>query len=387
MADTLHQVGLIGLLFIGLFGGAWLFQRWKLPSMLAFMIAGIAFQRFTPPLLAPIFPIIGEIAIWLLFFFIGLEYSPENLSRLSRSILKPGLIDFFLNFGVIAATAAFWVPSQEAILLGAALYPSSTAIVARLLLEYGRLASAEAELLLGLLIFEDIVGVGLLGGLTPLVQEGTFTGGLLAKVIGALVGLVALFWGLHRWIVPWVTRRFPPIGEEPVSVFLTLGLVLGVGAGGHRVGLSGALTAFLLGVLIPEGSSLYQAAEKSLLSIRELSIGLFFFALSYTIDLERLPGAEVLLWLGLSFLLKGISTFWAGRVWGLRPRTALRAALSFLPKGEFSLLFGALSAWWREVIVAVVVGSAIGGTAGFAWADRVAAKVFPRRKKPKATLP
>lgn len=355
--------------------------------MLAFMVAGIALQRFTPPLLAPIFPIIAEIAIWLLFFFIGLEYSPENLSRLSRSILKPGLIDFFLNFGVIAAIAAFWVPFQEAILLGAALYPSSTAIVARLLLEYGRLAGAEAELLLGLLIFEDIVGVGLLGVLTPLVQEGTFTGWLLAKVIGALVGIVALFWGLYRWVIPWVMRRFPPIGEEPISVFLTLGLVLGVGAGGHIVGLSGALTAFLLGVLIPEGSSLYQAAEKSLLSIRELSVGLFFFALSFTIDLERLPGQEIFVWLGVGLFLKGLSTFWAGRVWGLQPRTALRAALSFLPKGEFSLLFGALSVWWREVIVAVVVGSAIGGTASFAWADRVAAKVFPRRKKPMGTLP
>ncbi len=384
MADSLiWQVGGIGLLFVGLFALAWGFERARLPVLLGFMAGGLLMQRFTPPLLAPAFPLIGEIAVWLLFFFVGLEYSPENLLRLSRSIVKPGIIDLALNFGVVSLLAALWAPSTEALLLGAALYPSSTAIVARLLLEYRRLASPEAELLLGILIFEDVVGVLLLGVLTPISQGAAISWLLVGKILGALVGVILVFIALYRWGLPWVMRRGPAVGEHPLAVFWTLGLVLVVGAAGHEIGLSGVLTAFLLGVLIPEESAFFRAAEKSLGALRELSVGLFFFAISFTVEIEKLPVGMGLLWIGVGIGLKFASTWWAAKVWGLGPRVALRAALGFLPKGEFSLLFGALSQLWRSTIILVVLGSSVVGALSFGWADRVVDWLFPRRRAAK----
>lgn len=381
MAESLiWQIGGIGLLFIGLFALAWGFERTRLPVLLGFMAGGLLMQRFTPPLLAPAFPIIGEIAVWLLFFFVGLEYSPENLLRLSRSIVKPGMIDFALNFGLISLLAAFFSSPTEALLLGAALYPSSTAIVARLLLDYRRLASPEAELLLGILIFEDVVGVLLLGTLTPISQGAEGSWLLVGKIVAALLGVLLAFVVLYRWGVPWLMRRGPAVGEHPLAVFWTLGLVLLVGAAGHEIGLSGVLTAFLLGVLIPEKSAFFRAAEKSLGALRELSVGLFFFAISFTVEVEKLPVGAGFLWLGVGLGLKFVSTWWASRVWGLQPRTALRAALSFLPKGEFSLLFAVLSQIWHSVIILVVLGSAVVGALSFGWAERIGEWLFPRRR-------
>ncbi|MCX7606519.1 MAG: cation:proton antiporter [Bacteroidia bacterium] len=375
----LIELGAIGLLFIGLFVLSWFLQRNRVPALLGFMVAGLLAQDLTPSLLAPIFPVIGEVAVWLLFFFVGLEYSPEHLGRMSRSIARPGLIDLGCNFGVITL-AALWVSTPvEALLLGSALYPSSTAIVARLLLDYSRLASIEAELLLGLLIFEDIVGVTLLGLLTPLSQGQEMSWLSLLRIVGAFIGTGGVFWIVYRWGLPWLQRNLPSLPDEPSTVFLTLGLVLGVGAAGHAIGLSGALTAFLLGVLLPEESELYRVAERSLGPIRELSVGLFFFALSYTVQIERLPVQIGMEWFGLSLLLKGASTFWAARIWGLQPRTALRAALSFLPKGEFSLLFGALSILWREVILSVVLASSLFGTLIFSYAPKIAERIYPRK--------
>lgn len=385
MADSLiWQVGGIGVLFVGLFVLAWGFERARLPVLLGFMAGGLLMQRFTPPLLAPAFPLIGEIAVWLLFFFVGLEYSPENLLRLSRSIVRPGIIDLALNFGVVSLLAALWALPTEALLLGAALYPSSTAIVARLLLEYRRLASPEAELLLGILIFEDVVGVLLLGVLTPISQGAAISWLLVGKILGALVGVILVFIALYRWGLPWLMRRGPAVGEHPLAVFWTLGLVLIVGAVGHEIGLSGVLTAFLLGVLIPEASAFFRAAEKSLGALRELSVGLFFFAISFTVELEKLPVGMGLGWIGVGIGLKFASTWWAAKVWGLGPRVALRAALSFLPKGEFSLLFGALSHLWRSTIVLVVLGSSVMGALSFGWADRLVDWLFPRRRVAKA---
>ncbi|MCS6896303.1 MAG: cation:proton antiporter [Bacteroidia bacterium] len=379
MPVFIPELGVVGVLFIGLFLLSWLLQRWRIPALLGFMIAGFLIQSYPSRLMESFLPIAGEIAVWLLFFFVGLEYSPEHLKRLSKSIAKPGLIDFGINFGVVTLLGLCFSSPLESAILGGALYPSSTAIVARLLLDYGRLASAEAELLLGLLIFEDIVGVVLLGFLTPLTMEGTWSYVFILSIVGALLGVLFVFWGLYRWFVPWLARIAAPVGDEPLTVFLTLGLVLAIGAAGHGIGLSGALTSFLLGVLLPEGSELYKAAEKSLAPIRELSVGLFFLALSYSVEIAKLPLGRGIGWLLLALALKGISTFWAARVWGLQPRTALRAALSFLPKGEFSLLFGTLTEYWRSVILLSVIKSSILGTAAFAAAGNITRRLFPKR--------
>lgn len=375
----IHELGALGGLFIVFFVLAWMLQRWRIPALLGFMLAGFLMQSYTPRLIEPVLPIVGEVAVWLLFFFVGLEYSPENLAKLSRSIARPGLIDFGINFGGVTAVALLFSSPVQAVLMGSAMYPSSTAIVARLLLDYGRLASAEAELLLGLLIFEDIVGVALLGFLTPLSQGGELSYVLLLRIGGALLGTFATFWILYKWLLPWALRRLPPLNEEPLTVFLTFGLVMAVGALGHEVGLSGALTAFLLGVLVPEGSALYHAAEKFLAPIRELSVGLFFFALCYFVEVDRLPFALGIGWLLLALVLKGLSTYWAARVWGLKPKTALRAALSFLPKGEFSLLFGVLTEVWRSLILLLVLGTSVVGTLAFALAESLTARLFPKK--------
>ncbi|MCS7297818.1 MAG: cation:proton antiporter [Bacteroidia bacterium] len=381
------ELGTVGLLFIGLFLFAWILQRWRVPALLGFIFCGFLFQNYPSTLLTPLFRPVGEVAVWLLFFFIGLEYSPEHLARLSRSITRPGLIDFGLNFGLLTAVALLFSEPLEAVLLGSALYPSSTAIIARLLLDYGRLANPEAELLLGLLIFEDIVGVTLLGILTPLAQGKEVAAAFLLQMLGALAAMVILFWVLHKWIIPWVARSVPSFEDEPFVVFLTLGMVLAAGASGHAIGLSGALTTFLLGVLLPEGSSLFRTAEKSLIPIRELSVGLFFFALSYSVEVQKLPFALGVGWLGLSLLLKSISTYWAARIWGLQPKTAFRAALSFLPKGEFSLLFGVLSLSWHSTILLLVIGSSVIGTLAFATSDQLIQAVFPRKKQKAIAIP
>lgn len=379
-----RDIGRLGLIFIGLFGVAFVLRRAHLPSLVGFMAAGIVLQGLAPAFLAHALPALGEVAIWLLFFFVGLEYSPENLRALGRSILVPGFIDFGVNFGGVFALASFFTSVPEALLLAAALYPSSTAIVAQLLLDYRRFANPEAELLLGLLIFEDLVGVGLLGLFTPLLRGEAVGGWLLLKTALSIGGVLLVFWVLYRWVLPYAERLSLPLSTESLTVFLLSGLVLWVGAMGHALGLSGALAAFLLGILVPQGTALYKAAESTLLPIRDLSVGLFFFALSYSLEMKRVPLAGSVGWLAVAFLLKGISTYWAARRWGLGLQGALRASLSFLPRGEFSLLFGALSGVWREVIVGVVFLSALVGTGAFASASWVASRF---RKRSRAVPP
>ncbi|MCS7162540.1 MAG: cation:proton antiporter [Bacteroidia bacterium] len=380
------DLGILGALFLGLFSVGWLFQRWRLPELLGFLLLGLLLPR---SLLSPDFlqhlTHIGELAIWLLFFFVGLEYSPEHLTRLSRNILGPAALDFALNFGGVALLALLFASPLEALLLGSALYPSSTAVVVRLLMSYGRLANPETELLIGILIVEDLVGITLLGLLSPWGHGGANSPNLLHSFL-ALGSVLIVFWSLHHWLIPRLSRWEWRMENETLTAFLTFGLVLSVGYLGQAIGLSGALLTFLLGVLLPGDSALGRAAEKTLPPFRELSVGIFFFTLSYATDSQRLSFTAGMGWLLYAIMLKGFSTFWAARWWGLSPRAALRAALSFLPRGEFSLLFGSLSSLWKETISLVIVGSVAVGTPLLAKAASLAERLYPRRVLPKTKL-
>ena len=377
------EFGIIGLYFIVIFLAIYALERLRVPNILGFLALGLLNQylgRYLVPLpLTEAFPLIGELAVWLLFFFIGLEYSPEALARMGRSLWKPGLIDFGINFLVpLLLLSALRYPLSQALVLSAALYPSSTVIVARLLSDTRRLASSEAELLIGVLIFEDVVGILLL----------TFLGGAghtesslysILALVGSFLIVVGVFMLLSRWGLHLIGRLLTPLAGNELVVFLVVGLVLGVGALGHAIGLSGALLTFLLGVLIPEENPFYETATRTLVPFKELAVGLFFFAIPSTMALTQVPALPVL---SLSFLgmgLKAISTYMGAWVYGLGPRGRYRAALSFLPKGEFSLLFAQLGQAVSGVIVGMVVVSSVVGTVLFMRAERLSVYLVPRR--------
>lgn len=377
------EFGIIGLYFIVIFLAIYVLERLRVPNILGFLALGLINQylgRYLVPLpLTEAFPLIGELAVWLLFFFIGLEYSPEALARMGRSLWKPGLIDFAINFLVpLLLLSALRYPLSQALILSAALYPSSTVIVARLLSDTRRLASSEAELLIGVLIFEDVVGIVLL----------TFLGGAghtesslysILALVGSFLAVVGVFMLLSRWGLHLIDRLLTPVAGNDLVVFLVVGLVLGVGALGHAIGLSGALLTFLLGVLIPEQNPFYETATRTLIPFKELAVGLFFFAIPSTMALTQMPAVPVL---SLSFLgvgLKAVSTYMGAWVYGLGPRGRYRAALSFLPKGEFSLLFAQLGQAVSGLIVGMVVVSSVVGTVLFMRAEHLSAYLVPRR--------
>ena len=379
------EFGIIGLYFIVIFLAIYALERLRVPNILGFLALGLLNQylgHYLVPLpLTEAFPLIGEMAVWLLFFFIGLEYSPEALARMGRSLWKPGLIDFAINFFVpLLLLSALEYPLSQALVLSAALYPSSTVIVARLLADTRRLASSEAELLIGVLIFEDVVGVILL---TFLGGAG-HTGGSFYSIftlVGSFFIVMGIFVLLSRWGLHLIDRLIVPFARHELAVFLVVGLILSVGALGHAIGLSGALLTFLLGVLIPEENPFYETATRTLVPFKELAVGLFFFAIPSTMTLTQVPALPVL---SLSFLgmgLKVVSTYMGAWVYGLGSRGRYRAALSFLPKGEFSLLFAQLGPAVSGIIVGMVVVSSVVGTILFTQAERLGDYLVPRKSK------
>ena len=371
------------LLLLTMFLFSYTLRKVSIPSILAFMLVGFLAKFFISPHQVEEYELFKHAGIILLFFFIGLEYSFEKLKSM-LSAWKTGSVDFLFNFiPPFILAYAFGLDLITALFLAAIFYPSSTSIVAKLLMDFKRIASPEAELLIGILIFEDLVAILLLSLLIPLKEAGTVDITVLPVSLAKILIALAGFYIAHRFLIPKINRWLDEVSEDDSFVFFTLGIVLTVGGMFQALHISEALGAFLLGVIVPE-TKIFENIERKLSDIKELSIGLFFFFFAYETELsfpKNLPLFITLLILGV--LLKVISTYIAGYIYGLKRKARLRASLSFVPRGEFSVILSSFEPSVKSISIPFIVITAFIGSVMFALAPKVADKIYPPKKKKK----
>ena len=380
--DLLHKIAPY-LVLLFMFVTALLFRKISIPSIISFMLIGFLAKFYVTPHQMEQFELFKHAGIILLFFFIGLEYSFERLKNM-LSAWKTGSVDFIFNFiPPFLLAYAFGFNLIQALILAAVFYPSSTSIIAKLLMDFKRIASPEAELLIGILIFEDLVAILLLALLIPLKEAGSIELTLLPLSILKVILSFAGFYLVHRFVIPRINRWLDEISEEDIFVFFILGLVLTTGTFFHAIGVSEALGAFLLGVIVPE-TRIFENIERKLNDLKELAIGLFFFFFAYETELtvpKEVALLVILVLLGI--VLKIISTYIAGYLYGLKKKTRLRAALSFVPRGEFSVIMTSYEPSLKSLSIPFIMITAFIGSVLFAVAPKIADKVYPPKKKKK----
>ncbi|HIP42869.1 MAG TPA: cation:proton antiporter [Aquifex aeolicus] len=386
MTNQIHHIFVELAPYIALllmFASAYLLRRISIPSIIAFMLVGFTAKFYIDPHHMEHFEIFKHAGIILLFFFIGLEYSFEKLQNMLGA-WKTGSVDFVFNFiPPFVLAYLFGFDFFSALILAAVFYPSSTSIIAKLLMDYKRIASPEAEMLIGILIFEDLVAILLLAVIIPLKEAGSFDPGLLPLSLIKVSLALLVFWIIHRFLIPKINRWLDTVSEEEIFIFFALGIVLLVGTFFHSIGISEALGAFLLGVIVPE-TRILENIEKQLSDLKELSMGLFFFFFAYETQFtvpEEIGFLVVLIILGV--ILKIVSTYIAGYLFGLKKKTRFRASLSFVPRGEFSVIMSSFEPNIKSISIPFILSTAIIGSILFAIAPKIADVIYPPKKKKK----
>ncbi len=380
---------LAGGVFLLLFFSALILSKVKVPYILSFMLAGLLGKSFLPNRAEDVLIIFEYSAVVLLFFFIGLEYSFERLAGMRR-VLKPGLLDLLLNFlPAFTLSYLFTKDLVSSLVIGAVVYPSSTAITAKLLMDYKRLVNPEAELLIGILIFEDLVSIVLLSMLTGITFGGepdviSISRGVLA--VGLLFGIFYILKAQSEKAFRYLDKRL----DEGLVSFMVLGFLLFSSGISLKLGLSDALVAFILGVLVPEKSRIFEVIEKSLSDLKDISVGVFFFMFTFHAKLNFGFNLWFLaLLVVVSIALKLLSTYYGAIIYGLTQRTAMRASLSFIQRGEFSVIFASFYEPTQSLAFALVLFTALVGSFSFLLAPKLSQKIFPKkeRKEPLPTPP
>ena len=317
-----------------------LFRRLQLPPVLGYLCVGL----FVGPTAldwvneSEELPDLAEMGVVFLLFSLGLEFSLPKMLAMRGVVFGLGSLQVVCTSALLAGVlAALGMPANAAMLLGAGLALSSTAIVSKELTGLGELFSSQGQNAIGVLLFQDVVAVLLLT-LVPV-----FAGGgdqswywalplTLAKTAVLFVSLLLV----SRWLLPRLFHEVAASRSAELFVLLALVIVLLTAWLTHLLGLSPALGAFLAGMLLGESHYRHQI-EADIRPFRDILLGLFFVSIGMLIDL-RLFASHGLQILGLTLLLmflKGCVVTALVKLRGSDSETAWRSGLALAQGGEF----------------------------------------------------
>ena len=317
-----------------------LFRRLQLPPVLGYLCVGLAVG---PTALDWVndsehLPDLAELGVVFLLFSLGLEFSLSKMFALRRVVFGLGSLQV-LGCGALlgALLMAFGVSPNIALLLGAGLALSSTAIVSKELGSLGEIFSSHGQNAIGVLLFQDVVAVLLLT-LVPVFagsSEQAWYWALpltLGKTLLLFVGLLLA----SRWLLPRLFHEVAASHSAELFVLLALVIVLLTAWLTHLLGLSPALGAFLAGMLLGESHYRHQI-EADIRPFRDILLGLFFVSIGMLIDLQLFISHSLLI-LGLTLALmlaKGCVVAALVKLRGSDRETAWRSGLALAQGGEF----------------------------------------------------
>ncbi len=127
----------------------------RMPVVPLYIASGVALGVFIVP--DDVVGFLGKLGVVFLLFSMGCEFSIPARRDAPRFIAS-GAIDWLFNFpvGLIAGWALGW-SWQDTVFLAGILYMSSSAVVSKCIVDFGRAARPETETVLGIMVFEDLV--------------------------------------------------------------------------------------------------------------------------------------------------------------------------------------------------------------------------------------
>ena len=320
-------------------------RRIGLPTIVGYLLAGLAISPLTPGFTADTHSIaqLAELGVILLMFGIGLHFSFDDLWRV-RDIAIPGALLQMAIVTVLGAQLAGWwgFSTGGAWVFGVAVSVASTMVLLRSLMDHGMLDSPHGKVAIGWLVFEDLITVAILVLLPSLVGRSTGPWWLPWWAVvkaGLFIGLMLVVG--HR-VIPIVLTRVVRTRSRELFILVALTLAAGTAlAASALFGVSLALGAFVAGVVVSESEFSHQISA-DLLPFRETFAVLFFVSVGMLVN----PSYLLAHWqqvLAASFLIVVVKGFVSAVIGFLRPypaRTALILGAGRGQIGEFSFIVG-----------------------------------------------
>jgi monovalent cation:proton antiporter-2 (CPA2) family protein len=320
-------------------------RRAGLGSVLGYLVGGAAIGPSGLGLITNVDAIAGfsELGVIMLLFLIGLEVRPQRLWVMRRAVFGLGTAQVVATAAVLAVGARlFGMAWPGAVVLGAGLALSSTAIVLPMLGERSLLATPAGRDSFSVLLFQDLAFIPLVAAV-PLFAGKSLPGHVPWREVALAVISVAVILGGGRFLVPRAFRAIGGARTPEVFTALALFVIAAAATVANAAGLSMSLGAFLAGVLISD-SEFRHEVQADVEPFEGLLLGFFFLSVGMGANLGLALEAPLFFAMIVPgfMVAKAAVAFIVGRLSGQSSRAAARFALA-LPQGsEFSfVLFAA----------------------------------------------
>lgn len=325
-----------------------LFHRFKQPVVLGYMLAGFIIGPHTPPFslvtTEESINTLAEIGVILLMFSLGLEFSLGKLKKVGGTAVIAALLEI-LGMGWVGYELGrlFGWSNTDSIFLGAMLSMSSTTVIIKVLTEMGRTKDKFAQLIFGILIIEDILGIAMIALLSGIAVTGTLSVGTVGLTLGKLVIFLVVVLVAGLIAVPRLLGYVARFKSNEMLLISVLGLCFGVSLLAARLGYSVALGAFIIGAVIAEAREIHRI-EALIEPVRDMFSAVFFVAIGLLIDprmlmVHWLPVVVITLAVVVGKVLACASGTFLG---GYDRGTSLRVGMSVAQIGEFSFIIASL---------------------------------------------
>src|ERR1044071_3371080 len=120
-------------------------------------------------------------------FSLGLEFSLRKLKKVGGTAVIAALLEILVMGWVgYELGQVFGWSNTDSLFLGAMLSMSSTTVIIKVLTEMGRTKQKFAQLIFGILIIEDILGIAMIALLSGIAMTGSLSVGSIGLTLGKL---------------------------------------------------------------------------------------------------------------------------------------------------------------------------------------------------------
>jgi CPA2 family monovalent cation:H+ antiporter-2 len=290
-----------------------------------------------------------------LLFFMGLGLKPERIAANRSAVLTSGIIDLNVNM-IIGFVAAYLLGFSitESLIVASAFYISSTAMAITSLIENRKLMLREAETVIWLMVFEDLVLIIFLALISAGDQNLIV---FLAKILGVLALLYALAHYGKEFLISILDR------DDELPIIFTFVAVLTTASVSMYLGIPETMMVIALGVAFATTDP--DAFEQHARPFKDVFLVVFFVFFGVTIDFS---GGVNWFMITVICLLAIVSKLISGVLTGIFIHGSALSGLEIwgntIGRGEFSIAIAVLygSPLIGTTIAAMVIVTSIIGS-------------------------
>jgi CPA2 family monovalent cation:H+ antiporter-2 len=268
--------------------GGLIARRVGLPTIVGYLVAGVALGPFTPGFRGDPEAIgqLAELGVILLMFGVGLHFSFDDLWQVRRIAVPGALLQMIIvTLGGYALGRVWGWSAGGAWLLGVALSVASTVVLFRTLTEHGWIETPYGQVAVGWLIFEDLVTIAILVLLPVLASStGEPTWTVAAMAIGKAIVFVVLMVIVGGRVMPAALGSVAHLKSRELFVLVVLTMAVGTALASSAIfGVSLALGAFIAGVVVNE-SPFSKQIGADLVPFQEAFAVIFFVSVGMLVN-------------------------------------------------------------------------------------------------------